>query len=265
MKILRVSLDALRQFRGEMELKHAQITPERLLQELAGPERKDTPLALCEIKFDAKAAANDPTKPVEFEGYGSVWDSVDSWGDTMRQGAFARSIKARRPMMLLGHNPRIVPGKWVSYSEDNKGLKVTGELTPGHADAQNLAASLKHGSMNGLSVGGYTVKSEPSTDGRNISEFDLYEISPVSMPAEDKARIDTASVKSMLDRCDSVSDFEDMLREAAGFSKTAATAWVSRLVRIARGEPVAKGADKVLAEMTSTLSALKIPKSLTGA
>lgn len=229
------------------------------LARLATPKHGHLPLALCDIVVEE--VKDGSGKPVRFEGYGSVWDRVDAYGDTVRQGAFTEALKARTPMMFLQHNPRVVPGKWLSATEDQKGLKLTGELTPGHSDAQNLAASLKHASMNGLSIGGWTTKAEVNNedDTRAIIAFDLWEVSPVSMPAETEARIDTSTVKAMLDGYGKLSDFEDFLREACGLSKSAALAWVSRFARIARGENVESGAAKAIAEMSR---AIEVPMSL---
>jgi len=223
------------------------------LRYLACRDRRDLPLDLAELKFSQK----DANDPLEFEGYASVWGRVDSYGDTVLKGAFADSLKSRRPMMLFGHSPGRVPGKWLSYEENDKGLLVKGQLTPGHSEAKDIGASLKHGALNGLSIGGYSVDWEPQkSGGRVIKSFDLYEISIVSMPAEQEARIDTASVKAMLDSCDKLSDFEAFLREAGGPAKSAATAMVSRFARIARGEPVDLSAQK---HVDDFLEALRTP------
>lgn len=228
------------------------------LQFLANRDRVWTPLALAALEVDTKDAG-DPTKPVQFQGYGSVWNSVDSYGDTMLPGAFKDSLKARQPMMFMQHNPRVVPGKWLSASEDSKGLKLVGELTPGHSTAADLAASLKHGSLSGLSVGGYTQHSTPTDQGgRLISQFDLWEVSPVSMPAENDARIDTASVKAMIESCDSLAQFEDMLRDAAGLSKAAAKILVSRFAKVARGESVGSEHLKELGRLSALVADSKV-------
>lgn len=225
------------------------------LIKLACRDRGFVPIALADLKFENHA---DPTKPVTFEGYGSVWNSVDSYGDTMVKGAFTDALQKRMPMMFMGHNTRVVPGKWVAASEDDKGLKLTGELTPGHSVAADLGASLKHGAMNGLSVGGYTERQEPGpADTRRVLKFDLWEVSPVTLPAEQLARIDTTSVKALIDTCASIRDFETCLREEVGFSKSAATDFVSRLVKVARGEPVGKKE----AEEISRLAAKILDKS----
>ncbi len=207
--------------------------------------------------------ANDP---VEFEGYGSVWGRVDSYGDTVIKGAFGDSLKARRPMMLFGHNPGRVPGKWISAAENDQGLQLKGQLTPGHSEASDIGASLKHGALNGLSIGGYTTDWEPQkSGGRVIKVFDLYEVSIVSMPAEQEARIDSTSVKAMIDTATKLSDFEDFLREA-GISKDAATSVVSRFVKVVRGDPAVSPDDvKAAGAMLEAIRDLKIPTSILGA
>jgi HK97 family phage prohead protease len=234
---------------------------EKHIQHLAGRDRRDLPLEMCELKF-AQAGANDP---VEFEGYGSVWGRVDSYGDTVIKGAFGDALKARRPMMLFGHNPGRVPGKWVDTKEDDQGLMLKGQLTPGHSEAKDIGASLKHGALNGLSIGGYTTDWEAQkSGGRIIKAFDLYEVSIVSMPAEQEARIDTQSVKAMVDSATKLSDFESVLREA-GFSKDAATSVVSRIVKVARGDPAADLSElKAAGAMLEAIRDLKIPSSLLG-
>jgi HK97 family phage prohead protease len=228
-------------------------------------ERHDLPLEAAALKFlDLEAKAKNGA--VQFEGYASVWGRVDSWGDTVLRGAFTESLKVRRPLMLFGHSPGRVPGKWLEYSEDDTGLLMRGELTPGHSEAADIAASLKHGSLNGLSIGGYTTDWETTKEGtRIIKAFDLWEVSIVSMPAEDEARVDLASVKSAIDLCQKVSDVEDLLREAAGLSKSTATAIVSRLARIIRSESETVTEDREAANLAATLRSLKFPTSLIGA
>lgn len=217
------------------------------LRYLACKDRRDLPLDLCDIKFAQKAKEDDP---ITFEGYASVWGRVDSYGDTVLKGAFTTSLKDRRPMMLYGHNPGRVIGKWVDYKEDNVGLWMKGALTPGNSDAEDVGANLKFGALNGLSIGGYTTEWESQKDGgRIIKAFELWETSVVSMPAEQEARVDTASVKQMLDECEKLSDFEAFLREAAGLSKSAATSMVARFSRIARGEPAGEGESKAVSDL----------------
>lgn len=231
------------------------------LRFLACRDRRDLPIDLVDLKFSSTKA----DEPVRFKGYGSVWGRVDSYGDTVVKGSFLESLKERRPMMLYGHSPGRVPGKWINYGEDDKGLFLEGELTPGHSEATDHAASLKHGSLNGLSIGGYTIDGEPqSNGGRLIKKFDLYEVSLVSMPAEQEARIDTASVKETLDTYSKISDFEDFLREAVGMSKIAAKAWVSRFASVLGRDDSVQAANKEAGEMLALLKSTELPTSLFG-
>lgn len=203
---------------------------------------KDLPFSDCEIKLQSGRG-----KATTFEGYASVWGRVDAYGDTILKGAFSKTIMdedcedemgcGRKPMMLFQHNPSNVIGKWLHMEEDDKGLMVRGELTPGHSMAADVGASLKHGAMSGLSIGGYTKDWEPTEkDGRLIKEFSLFEVSVVAMPAEHEARIDTATVKSMLDSCETIRDIERLLRDEAGLSNSLATALVAKMRKIAQGE-----------------------------
>ena len=68
--------------------------------------RRDLPLELADLKFTQK----NESDPLEFEGYASVWGRVDSYGDTVLKGAFAESLKERRPMMLFGHANGMLKG-----------------------------------------------------------------------------------------------------------------------------------------------------------
>lgn len=233
------------------------------LTHLACKERRDLSLEACDLKFDDKAEKDGS---IAFEGYASRWDRTDSYGDTVQKGAFVDSLKSRKPLMLYGHNPGRVIGKYDSVKEDKNGLVVTGRTTPGHTDARDVGASLKFGALNGLSIGGYTLKSNPKDGdegGRVIKEFELWEISVVSMPAESEARIDSTSVKSMLDECDTISDLEELLREAAGLSKSMATAFVARLKRIVRGEPDANARTNAVADdLLAAVKGTTFPTSL---
>lgn len=200
---------------------------------------KDIALDDVQIKFDSK-------KPTKFEGYASVFNGLDSYGDTIIPGAYKSTIQGRKrpPLMLYGHNPGRIIGKWVKLEEDSTGLFGAGELTPGHSDAENVAASLKHGAVSGLSIGfripkggALMVNEEDRKEGepsRILKQIDLIEISVVSMPADDEARVDPASVKAAIDSLETIRECEDFLRDAGGFSRSQAAALVSQLKSICR-------------------------------
>ena len=191
-------------------------------------ERKTLSLDLVGVKF-----ADDGRK---FAGYASVFNGLDSYGDTILPGAYSKTIVEReRPIAMRWNHHGPVIGKWLAVSEDEKGLYVEGELTPGHSVAEDAYASMKHGAVTGLSIG-YRLPaggSEKTENGRLLKQINLVEISIVEEPADNAARI--ADVKA-LDDIDTFKEIEAILREAGGFSRSFATALVSRTKSLAHGE-----------------------------
>lgn len=184
-----------------------------------------------------------------FSGYASRFGGVDSYGDTILPGAYKRTLKRKagdRPIRMRWNHWGPVIGKWLSLSEDEVGLKVEGELTPGHTVAQDVLASLKHGAVDGMSIGYRPIQTRELGDGkRELKEIELVEISIVEEPADLGARI--SDVKSALDVADSLKEIEAILREAGRFSRADATALVARVKALARGERDAEtaGAEEI--------------------
>jgi HK97 family phage prohead protease len=182
-------------------------------------ETKNLALSATEIKFGAEGS-------LKFEGYASVFDGLDSYGDTVMAGAYKNTIANRdRPIQLRWNHYGPVIGKYTEIYEDEKGLYVRGELTKGHSDAENVAALLRHGAISGLSIG-YVVKdSEQVGVTRQLKEIDLVEISVVESPADNSAHI--SSVKSAT----KLKDVEHFLRQK-GLSQSEATATVAQIKKI---------------------------------
>lgn len=186
--------------------------------------RKHLDLASCAIKLEGPRAAT-------FEGYASKFNGLDSYGDSIIPGAFAKTIAQRKNpiVMLYGHSAAKPIGKWLSVAEDEHGLKVRGELTPGNTDSENVRALMRHGAISGLSIGYYPVAEEMKGDTRLLKEIELVEISVVSVPADDDARVDLATIKARADEVNTIADAEAFLRDAGGFSRNAAKLFLSQL------------------------------------
>jgi len=182
-------------------------------------EHKQLDLAKCEVKMGAEGA-------LTFSGYASVFGGLDSYGDTIQQGAYKGTITDRdRPIQLRWNHSGPVIGKFTEIYEDEKGLFVSGELTKGHSVAEDTAALLRHGAISGLSIG-YAVKdSEQNGVVRVLKDIELFEISVVETPADNNAHI--ASVKS----AKKLSDVEKFLR-SKGLSQSEATATVAAVKTI---------------------------------
>ena len=174
---------------------------------------------------------------MRFAGYASVFGGVDSYGDTVDRKAYDATLARRdRPVQLRWNHFGPVIGKWTTLKTDAKGPWVEGELTPGHSVAEDVFASLKHGAVDGLSIGFRPVEVETlAKDRRLLKSVDLVEISVVESPADNAARI--TGVKAALAEVQTLADIETVLRESAGFSRADATALVSRVKALVQGKP----------------------------
>jgi HK97 family phage prohead protease len=173
----------------------------------------------------------------KFSGYASVFGGFDSYGDTIQKGAFVDAIKSHNPKMFFNHEWTMPIGKWVTVKEDDRGLFVEGELTPGLSIAEDVKSAMKHGTLDGLSIGGFLKKGDyqETSEGRVIHKWsNLVEVSPVVFPADGAARIDLSSVKSIellgdIEQIETIRELESFMREACGFTKGAAQAFVARV------------------------------------
>lgn len=174
------------------------------------------------------------------EGYASVFGGVDYYGDTIEPTAYDKVVSAKQmPAMLFGHNSYSVPiGKWLEMSVDDKGLKVKGQLNLENTRGKEVYDAIKFGALSGLSVSfsvdedGYEFKDKKDPwAGMNIKSISrLYEISVVSLPADDSARID--SVKSVdFEAIQSIKDLEDSLRDV-GCTRAMAKGFISTAKRV---------------------------------
>jgi HK97 family phage prohead protease len=187
-------------------------------------ETKRLALSALELKF---------TEGMKFAGYASIFGGVDAYGDTSQAGAYADTLKNReRPIRMRWNHWGDVIGKWTALKEDTKGLYVEGELTPGHSTAEDVYASLKHGAVDGLSIGYRVREYEQLTDEtRLLKKIHLVEISVVEEPADLGAKI--GEVKTILQDCNSLREIEAYVRDGLGLSGNDAKALVSRVKALA--------------------------------
>lgn len=209
--------------------------------------------------FSLQFKAEDVSASGSFSGYVATFGNVDQGGDVIAPGAFAKSLsragREKRLIPMLWQHDRNEPiGKWTKMEEDQNGLYVEGKL---HIEfdplAQRAHGHLKEESVGGFSIGynlvdgGYSLHPDYDAENDNqrqpiwlLSELDLREASIVTMPMNIEARL--VSVKSIIEAggMPSAREFEYLMREACGFSKSIAeaiTAHAKPLLR--RGEPVA--------------------------
>lgn len=166
-----------------------------------------------------------------FSGYASVFGVVDAYDDVVEKGAFADTLReietnSNWPLMLSQHggwgvgSQDMTPvGVWTEMREDEHGLWVKGKLadTERGRELYALMKMTPRAAINGMSIGffvrEYTIKRENDKEIRHITGVDLKEISVVSFPANEEARI--TDVKAT----PTIRDAEKALRDA-GFSRT---------------------------------------------
>ncbi|MCG2586501.1 HK97 family phage prohead protease [Massilia sp. TS11] len=181
-----------------------------------------------DIAFELKSLKEDGS----FEGYGSVFGVKDSYDEIVAAGAFTESLASHKnagtmPALLWQHRSGEPIGVYLEMKEDNIGLKVTGQLalkTTRGAEAYEL---LKIGAITGLSIGFVTREDsyDRVTGIRTLKKVDLWEVSLVTFPANDAARIQ--GVKS-IEQLEDLKSAEQYLRDA-GLSRTEAKAFVARV------------------------------------
>ena len=147
----------------------------------------------CELKF---APVEGDVKDGTIDGYGAVFDLLDKGGDIIRPGAFKASIadwkkKKAMPAMLWQHQCSTPIGLWVSLEEDEKGLKVGGEIIQEVPQGAIAYALLKRKAIKGLSIGYRTIDADidRKTGARHIKKAELWEISLVTFPMMPEAAV----------------------------------------------------------------------------
>ena len=200
---------------------------------------------LCGL-MEVKLAAGDST--MEFTGYGAAFGNVDSYGDVIVAGAFAKFLsdvnegKQSWPAMLSQHGgwgataQDMTPvGVWTDLSEDGAGLRVKGQFadTPRGRELYTLMKMKPRPAIDGLSIGyiakASTPRTKPDDPRRTITQIDLMEISPVTFPANRNARL--TSIKSV-EEFSTLAEIEDCLRDVGGFSHKEAKTLIARIKKL---------------------------------
>lgn len=131
-----------------------------------------------------------------FCGYASVFNTLDHQNEIVAKGAFRRTLgKWRRedaaPAMLWMHDPSHPIGLWMEMREDDKGLAVQGKLALTTQKGREAYELLKMGAVTGLSIGYRVVLSrhDKARKARILTDVDLFEVSLVTFPANESARV----------------------------------------------------------------------------
>ena len=168
-----------------------------------------------------------------FKGYGSTFGGKpDTYGDIVVEGAFSETLKKGGVngfgvAMLYQHQHDKPIGVWTSLAENKKGLAVEGQLAMGTQLGQETYELMKLGALKGLSIGYDIPKGglevDPKKGVRYLKQINLWEISPVTFPANRRSQI--TGVKAIAEATNE-RELESALRDA-GLSFKAAKYVVS--------------------------------------
>lgn len=131
-----------------------------------------------------------------FSGRASTFDTVDSYGDTIRKGAYEKTLPdfMKRGFVAWAHdwtNPIAMP---VAVEERADGLYVEAKF---HSDSQaqmyrtRVKERVDAGQFMGLSIGYTPTVWHMEDETRVLDEIKLYEISLVTVPAEENSGLIT--------------------------------------------------------------------------
>ena len=130
---------------------------------------------------------------VNIKGYASTNDT-DRAGDVIEKEAWEKGgldNYTNNPVVLFNHDYNRPIGRATGLETDDRGLKITANISKSAGDVTNL---VKEGILRGLSVG-FRVRDADyieETDGLKISDAELFEISVVSVPANQSATFSVA-------------------------------------------------------------------------
>lgn len=124
------------------------------------------------------------------KGYGSYFGNKDADNDIIMRGAYQKTIKenGERVKYLYQHNMMQPIGKMNELYEDEKGLVFVAEI-PKTSLGKDVIELMKAGIITENSVGILPIVKQDKGDYRELKEVKLFEISAVTLAANDQAKI----------------------------------------------------------------------------
>jgi len=148
------------------------------------------------------------------KGYGSVFNNIDSDGDMIAKGAYKKTIleNGERVKYLYQHKMDQPLGKMINLYEDEKGLMFEAEI-PKTQLGTDVLELIKAGVITENSVGIMPILKESCAGEkcfRKLTEVKLYEISAVTLAANDEAMI--LDVKGNVDVDKVLSRYDNLVK-----------------------------------------------------
>ena len=137
-------------------------------------------------------------------GHAAVFDTPADLGyfiETVKRGAFTKTIAEDDVRALFNHDSNLVLGRnkagTLRLSEDSKGLAFEVDL-PDTQLARDLAVSIDRGDISqcsfGFMVRGEEVRRVDGVWNRDLTDVQLFDVSPVTYPAYDQTDVSMRSL-----------------------------------------------------------------------
>ncbi|SFK44390.1 hypothetical protein SAMN03159338_4267 [Sphingomonas sp. NFR04] len=200
-----------------------------------------------DFELDTKSIGDDGT----VEGLAIGYGNVDHGGDQVMPGAITASLAGRKSLpMLLYHDQKRPAGVWNSWQETSEGLLVKGKFAMSSPTGKEAYGLTKDGAIGGLSMGFKTLKQRMEAKTRQLIEVALHEISLVTIPMNDRARV--ISVKDIGDLRDRLAagerlterEWEGLLKKSFDLSNAEAERAVRLNLKGGQGEPGGTASDQ---------------------
>lgn len=158
-------------------------------------------MKLKDLKVRVKEPDDVEVEAGEIIAYASVFDNVDSYGDVIRKGAFADTLKeweesGNQLPLLYGHDfqdPFSNIGTVVEAVEDDHGLKIRAKLDLDNEKASQVYRLLKERRLSQMSFAFDVVEGAEMKDNDNwvfeIRKVRLYEVSVVPIGANQETEV----------------------------------------------------------------------------
>jgi len=171
-----------------------------------------------------------------FEGLASTFGNKDFGDDVVEKGAFTETLKNIVPTILWQHDMRDPIGMPIHLEETKEGLFVKARLPKEDSLVSGrVAPQMRVGSVKSMSIG-FSVEEFEIKDGvRFIQKLTLWEISLVTLPMNEKAKVTDFKSANPVDIADleklESKELEEILRATGKFSRKACTIITSRFVK----------------------------------
>lgn len=166
-------------------------------------------------RFKVKSADEINSGEGIIEGYASVFNNQDSYGDVVLPGAFTESLKAladtgRVLPLLYNHDANNIVGEVQHAAEDEHGLFVRCRFDMDDASAAKIFRSVKARRLDGLSFAFRVLDGELGKvlddDVFFIRAAEIFEVSVVLVGANNEARIDSVKSAEPREKSDAAAD-----------------------------------------------------------